>query len=220
MFTEVMAGVEPSVRVPTCPEWTARDLAGHIGQGPRWAAEVIRTGVPTPPPDPRDAEPGAPAEWGEYVLTGIDELLAEVAAAGAVWTIVGPRPAGWYVRRFRADLTVHLADAALLAGVPYEVPAEPAADAIDEGLELLTTPGLATFDGTRTGTVALRATTGESWAVTSDGRSWTSSTATPDTTLTGTPQDLLLVLMRRRPVDAVMVSGDHALLGELLTYAV
>ena len=40
MFTEVMAGVEPSVRVPTCPEWTARDLAGHIGQGPRWAAEV------------------------------------------------------------------------------------------------------------------------------------------------------------------------------------
>ena len=218
-FTTAMAGAAPEARVPTCQDWTARDLVGHIGQGPRWVAEIIRTGVPTPPPDPRDAEPGPKAEWAGWVVAGIDELLAAVAGAGEVWTIVGAGPAEWWVRRLRADLTVHLADAALVTGVPYAAPTALAVDAIDEGLHLLTTPGLATFPGSRTGTLALHATTGDRWAITSDGSTWSHSTADPDTTLSGTPQDLLLVLMRRRPVDAVTVIGDRALLDELLTYS-
>lgn len=220
-FAKVIAGVAPETRVPTCPEWQVRDLVGHIGQGPRWAAEILRSGVPTPPQDPRDAEPGPPAGWAEWMLAGIDELLAAVAGATTVWTIVGPRPAEWWVRRLRADLVVHLADAALAADVPYEVDTELAVDAISEGLDLLATPGLATFPGSRTGTLALRPTAGDGWLLTRDGgHSWVRGDGAADTVLSGTPQDLLLVLMRRRPVDAVTVTGDHALLTELLTYSV
>ncbi len=29
--------------VPTCPEWTFRQLATHVGRGHRWAAEIVAT---------------------------------------------------------------------------------------------------------------------------------------------------------------------------------
>lgn len=30
-------------QVPTCPDWTLRQLATHVGRGQRWAAEIVRT---------------------------------------------------------------------------------------------------------------------------------------------------------------------------------
>ena len=224
-FAGVVAGVAPDVRVPMCPEWRMRDLVGHIGQGPRWAADILRSGTPTPPPDPRDAEPGPPSGWTGWLLDGTDDLIDAVARAGAdtpVWTIVGTRPAGWWLRRMLADLVVHTADAALTAGVPFDVPAARAADAISEGLELLATPGLATFPGDREGDIALRPETGDDWLITrkTAGHTWRLGTADADTTLSGSTQDLLLVLMRRLPLHHVTVTGDVALVEELLTYTV
>lgn len=66
-FAEAAAGPDPSTRVPTCPEWTLRDLAGHVGQAHRWAAHLIRRGgtevvdgLPRTIPD----APAAPAPPG------------------------------------------------------------------------------------------------------------------------------------------------------------
>ncbi|HEX6351629.1 maleylpyruvate isomerase family mycothiol-dependent enzyme [Actinophytocola sp.] len=224
-FAEVVAGLEPDEKVPTCPEWLLRDLVGHIGQAPRWVAGNLRSGAPAPVPDPRDAEPGPRAGWTDWLLAGADELLDAVAEVGAdttVWTIVGPRPARWWVRRLLADLVVHTADAAFTADVPYPVSAERAADTISEGLELLATPGLASFPGDREGTIALRPSTGDGWLITrtTAGHAWSQGAAAADVTLRGSTQDLLLVLMRRIPLDQVTVTGDRALAAELLTYSV
>jgi uncharacterized protein (TIGR03083 family) len=216
MFAQVVTGVPADRRVPTCPDWLVRDLVGHIGQAPRWAAGIVRSGAAAPVPDPRDAEPGPAAGWIDWLLAGADELLAAVAAVGAdtsVWTFVGPRPARWYVRRMLADLVVHTADAAYTADVPFQVGAELAADTISEGLDLLTT-----LTGGRSGTVALRPSTGDGWLITGD--TWRRGVGAADVTLTASAQDLLLVLMRRLPLDQVKVDGDRGLAEELLAYEV
>jgi uncharacterized protein (TIGR03083 family) len=222
-FAAIVTGLDPDAPVPTCPDWTLRDLVGHMGQAPRWMAGVVRSGAAAVPPDPRDAEP--PADWRGWLLAGADELLVAVAEVGAdtpVWTLAGTRPACWWVRRALADLVVHTADAALTAGAPFTVPTARAADVISEGLDLLATPGLATFPGDREGTIALRPSTGDGWLMTrtADGQTWRPGTDDADTTLSGTAQDLLLVLMRRLPLDHVTVTGDRTLAEELLTYAI
>jgi uncharacterized protein (TIGR03083 family) len=226
-FAAIVTGMAPDAPVPTCPDWRLRDLVGHMGQAPRWMAGVVRSGAAAVPPDPKDAE--LPADWRDWLLAGADELLAAVAEVGPgtpVWTLAGPRPARWWVRRALADLVVHTADAALAAGVPFTVPETRAADVISEGLDLLATPGLATFPGSREGTIALRPSTGDGWLITraAAGHTWRPGTGrhttTADATLAGPAQDLLLVLMRRRPLDHVTVTGDRALVEELLTYSV
>ena len=222
-FAGIVTGTAPDTPVPTCPDWTLRDLVGHMGQAPRWMAGVVRSGAPAVPPDPRDAQP--PADWRGWLLAGADELPAAVAEVGAdtpVWTLAGTRPARWWVRRALADLVVHTADAALTVGAPFTVSSARAADVISEGLDLLATPGLARFPGDREGTIALRPSTGDGWLITrtADGHTWRPGTDDADTTLSGTAQDLLLVFMRRLPLDNVTVTGDRALAEELLTYAI
>lgn len=222
-FAEIVTGMAPEAPVPTCPDWTLWDLVGHMGQAPRWMAGIVRSGAAAVPPDPRDAE--VPADWRGWLLAGADELLTAVAEVGAdtpVWTVVGTRPARWWVRRALADLVVHTADAALTAGVPFTVPETRAADIISEGLDVLTTPGLATFPGDREGTIALRPSTSDGWLLTraATGHTWQPGTGDADTTLSGSAQDLMLVLMRRQPLDHVTVTGDRALVEELLTYSV
>jgi len=214
-FAAAVAGLAPDTRVPTCPDWRVRDLVGHIGQAPRWAAGVIRSGVAAPVPDPKEAEPGPPDEWAGWLREGAAELLDAVHDVGAdtpVWTIVGTRPVRWWVRRLLADLVVHHADAAFVAGAPYKVEPELAAETLDEGLALLSTPGVATFQP-GDGVIALHAAEGHDWVL--DG-----SPGVADTTVTGTAQDLLLVVTRRLPVERVEVAGDRALFDRWLAYEI
>jgi uncharacterized protein (TIGR03083 family) len=222
-FAEIVTGLAPDAPVPTCPDWTLRDLVGHMGEAPRWMAGIVRSGVAAVPPDPRDAE--LPTDWRGWLLAGADEFLAAVAEVGAdtpVWTLAGTRPARWWVRRALADLVVHTADAALVAGVPFTVPETRAADVISESLDLLAAPDIAKFPGSREGTMALRPATGDGWSITrtADGHTWRPGTDDADTTLSGSTQDLMLVLMRRQPLDHVTVTGDRALAEEMLSYYV
>lgn len=222
-FASIVTGLAPDAQVPTCPDWRLRDLVGHMGQAPRWMAGVVRSGVAAVPPDPRDAEP--PADWRGWLLAGAGELLAAVRETGPdtpVWTLAGTRPARWWVRRALADLVVHTADAALTAGVPFTVPETRAADVVSEGLDLLATPGLATFPGDREGTLAVRPPTGGGWLIDrkAAGLTWRYGEGDADTTLRGPTPDLLLVLMRRAPLGHVTVTGDRALAEELLAYSV
>jgi mycothiol maleylpyruvate isomerase-like protein len=36
-------GADLTLRVPTCPDWTLRQLATHVGRAQRWAAEIVST---------------------------------------------------------------------------------------------------------------------------------------------------------------------------------
>ncbi len=227
MLAELLRDADWSVPVPTCPGWTLLQLLRHVGRGDRWAAQIIadRVDASLDPRLVRDGRPPADAPGAiQWLSRSPLTLLAAVEAIGPgteVSTFMGPRAAAWWVRRRLHEATVHRADAAIALGAPYELSAELAADGISEWLDRLA-------DGQALGqppslpagaSLALRATdqelTGSAWTVLGSpgGVRWSGRPDSADLTLTGTATDLLLALVRRRPVEATGISmqGDTEL---------
>jgi uncharacterized protein (TIGR03083 family) len=218
-FAETVRNVDPGKQVPTCPEWSLQVLTGHIGQAHRWAARIVRTGAAAPVPDPRQANP--PEDWETWLLEGADELVRAVEAASdePVWTFLGPQPAMFWLRRMLVDTTVHYADAAITAGVPYEIPRAVALDAIAEGLGMLSAPAVTAIkpevaELRGTGQTLQFVAGNKGWLVTRtpDGIRWEQATATADVTVTASAQDLLLFFAGRLSPDDVTITGDHELI--------
>ncbi|MFC7471114.1 maleylpyruvate isomerase N-terminal domain-containing protein [Actinomadura keratinilytica] len=82
LLRQALAGAaDLQARVPTCPEWTLRDLAVHVGGAIRWMNEIVRTRASAEVPD--EAVPqfaGPPVEDGPEAL---DAWLAEGAESAA-----------------------------------------------------------------------------------------------------------------------------------------
>ncbi|MEU7895068.1 maleylpyruvate isomerase family mycothiol-dependent enzyme [Nonomuraea sp. NPDC049152] len=224
-FADAAAGAHPAVRVPTCPAWLLRDLVAHVGHAHRWAAGIVRTGEPAPAPDPLQAEVGDPATWPEWLRDGARELIRAVEDVGAetqVWTLVGPLPARFWLRRILHETSVHHADAALTAGTAFSVAPDLAADAIDESLEILSSPWaaskptLAELRGAGETLLFRPAERMAGWLITRTPAGVRSErgTAGADVVVDGGVADLLRVLTRRLPPASpeVTVTGDRALL--------
>jgi uncharacterized protein (TIGR03083 family) len=229
-LAEILAGHDQSLPIPTCPEWTLRQLVTHVGRAHRWAAEITRTRSDAFIPFrevPDGKLPDDRAEQPAWLRAGAVRIVDAVRDAGSdlVWSFTGPAPAGYWLRRMAHETLVHRADAQLAAGAEPEpvIEAEVAADAIDEWLMLLTS-GLGNSDERAK---ALPAGAGLHIRATDDGLSGRGEwmirhdagglTVEPghdkgDAALSGPAASLLLVLMRRRPASdpAVTVYGDSA----------
>src|SRR5487761_1350248 len=90
--------------IPTCPEWTLRQLATHVGRSQRWAAEIVIRRSPEfiayrDVPDGR--LPDDPAARPDWLNAGASLLIDAVREGGSekVWTHSGIRPAGCRTRR-------------------------------------------------------------------------------------------------------------------------
>jgi len=227
-----LAGADLATPVPTCPGWTLRQLLRHVGRGDRWAAQIIREGDVDL--DPRTVAGGRPPddEEGalEWLRSGAAAVVDAVAAAGPqtqVATLVGTRPAQWWLRRRLHEATVHRADAAITRSVVPELAPEIAADGIDEWLELLVTrpdqDGTAPLDAGRT--LTLRPTdpelAGSAWRLhgTASGIERTDSSVPSDLTVTGPAVDLFLTMVRRLPNarSRARVDGDPGIWEAWLT---
>ena len=140
-----LAGADLSLTVPTCPDWTVRQLAVHVGEAHRWSEHVVRTratknveveevaGVG----GPEDDDPAALDAW---LAEGADMAADTFRAAGAgtvAWSWAWEHTAGFWARRMAHETVIHRADAAVAAGVTYEVAPDLAADAIDEWLQIV-----------------------------------------------------------------------------------
>jgi uncharacterized protein (TIGR03083 family) len=220
MLGELLQDADWSVPVPTCPGWTLLQLLRHVGRGDRWAAQIIadRADASLDPRLVREGRPPADVpgtmRWlAQSPLT----LLAAVDAVGPgteVSTFLGPRAASWWVRRRLHEATVHRADAAIALGAPYQLSAELAADGISEWLERLADEqALGRPSSLPAGaSLALRATdqdlTESTWTVLGrpQGVQWTGRPGSADLTLSGPATDLLLALLRRRPVEDTSIS--------------
>lgn len=223
---EIVRGADPATAVPTCPGWTLRELTTHVGRGDRWAAAIVAQRAqsfvdPRTVPDGRPpADPDAAAGWLE---AGARLLLDVVAAAteAEVWTFIGPRPAGWWVRRRVHESVVHRADAALATGAVFAPAPEVAADAVSEWLSLVAgRPGGEPVLPAGA-TIHLHATDdglgdGGEWMIRAaeSGITWEHGHAKGTVAVRGAAVDLLLVLLRRvLPDDArVQVLGDASVL--------
>ena len=229
-LAEILAEYDQSLPIPTCPEWTLRQLVTHVGRAHRWAAEITRTRSEAFIPFrevPDGKLPDDRAEQRAWLRAGAARIVDAVREAGTdlVWSFTGPVPAGFWIRRMAHETLVHRADAQLAAGAEPEslIEAEVAADAIDEWLMLLA-GGLGNADERAK---TLPAGAGLHIHATDDGLGGRGEwmirhdagglTVEPghgkgDAALTGPAASLLLVMMRRRPVSdpAVTVYGDSA----------
>jgi uncharacterized protein (TIGR03083 family) len=229
---EIVRGGDPATPVPTCPGWTLRELTTHVGRGDRWAATIVAQRAqsfvdPRTVPDGKPpADPDAAAGWLE---AGARLLLDVVGLAPdhEVWTFLGPRPAGWWVRRRVHESVVHRADAALATGAVFSPAPEVAADAVSEWLSLVAErPGGEPVLPVEA-TMHLHATddglgSGGEWMIraTDSGIAWEHGHAKGAVAVRGAADDLLLVLLRRIPADdaRVQVLGDASVLARWLAH--
>jgi uncharacterized protein (TIGR03083 family) len=228
--TETLAGLvhgaDLTRQVPTCPDWTLRQLATHVGRAHRWAAEIVSTRsaefIPfRQVPDGRI--PDDPALHAPWLRAGAARVIDVVREAGddPVWTFDGPRPATFWARRMAHETAMHRADAQITAGREPEFDPVMAADGIDEWLGSMSGIGASDprVDALPDGAVLHVHVTDEGvdgeWLARRDGGSVTVEPGhgKGDVAVRGPAGRLLLVLLRRVPPDdpQVEVLGDAAL---------
>lgn len=215
------AALDLAVRVPSCPDWSAADLVYHVGDvywSWRAVIEGRRTESSTGEFAPRPADDELVA-WAAEEAQLLAHLLANTDPHTPVWTWAPQKDVAFVQRRMAQETTVHRVDAELAAGFRRPVPADLAADGVDEFLEFflggedasrLASPGEA---------VHLHATdSGDEWIVTvADGTVTTERAHEKGDVAARAPvSDLLLMLWRRVPPSDLEVLGDGAALQRFL----
>jgi uncharacterized protein (TIGR03083 family) len=218
-LVDLVGEVDHAVPIPSCPGWDVTKLLRHVGRGHRWAATMIETRA-TERLDPREVPGGKPpadlAGTLDWLRDSAATVPAAVDATGAdvpVWTFTGPKPAEWWIRRRLHEETVHRAD--LLLALDREVDLDPelAVDGLSEWLDLLVARGGVSAD------LHLHATDvqGE-WTIRpdGDGMAWEPGHGKAAAALRGPAARLLLVMLRRVPVERVELFGERAVVDDLL----
>lgn len=202
-----------SAAVPSCPEWSVRDLVRHTAQVYEHKIACIRLGGarpdPWPPAWPPDAET---LDWFDDAHRRVLDVLRTTDPAAPSWTwLPEDQTAGFWVRRMALETAVHRVDAELAVGSPTPVDRELAVDGIDE-LLLLMLAGDWTGDEQPdlTGTVAV-VTPDRRWTVRmAEDRVDVDESEAADATVSAEPSPMLLWLYGRAGDDVVTVSGDGA----------
>ncbi|MET0235278.1 MAG: maleylpyruvate isomerase family mycothiol-dependent enzyme [Kibdelosporangium sp.] len=204
----------PAAKVPTCPEWTVKDLVAHIAAVHNMAAEALTRSI-----DERPARVPVPDDWDELLAwwagqrTTLVTRLTENDPAKQVWGFI-PELAtvGWWARRQAHETAIHRLDAehARAESVPTLLfDSEMAADGIDEVLMISEFRArMKRPEVTVTGTVLLHAAdAGKAWIVRAEEGAVTSgpvedSATDADASLVGTA-DAVFRAAWKRPSTAI-----------------
>ncbi|MFL6117238.1 MAG: maleylpyruvate isomerase family mycothiol-dependent enzyme [Catenulispora sp.] len=213
---------------PTCPGWTVRKIARHIGGAHRWAAAMVHSGARE---DPRRLNLDFPAShdgYPDWIRAGAADLIGRAREAGEdkpVWSWGPDQHARFWVRRMLHETAVHRGDLEIALGRSPEYGPALAVDGVDEFLTVL--PSAAGFEPrirALTGdgeTLHLHATDGEAagpaaeWLITLEptGFRWRHTHAKGAAAVRGPVSELYLFLWGRRTPRSkeVEVLGDHTL---------
>ncbi|WP_260638540.1 maleylpyruvate isomerase family mycothiol-dependent enzyme [Streptomyces angustmyceticus] len=242
-FREIVRKADLSATVPTCPDWTLADLARHVGGAHRWTGAIVATRA-SESVDPADVPGGAGPEGEDaaaldaWLAEGVERTVAALREAGPdteVWSWTTARNTGFWARRMVHETVVHRADAALTAGVPFDVPAPVAADCLEEWLQIGELPMVVARFAERGGdllgagrTIHVHATDtppglNAEWLldITGEAPTHRRTHEKAAVALRGPLTDVLQVLYRRLPADSdrVEVLGERALLDRWLEWA-
>lgn len=135
-LVSALSELDPETPLPTCPEWTARDLVTHVGTGHRWATEIVEGEPSSPPPYAVAPAPQEPGAWAEWLTAGARRLAGAIHDAGAerpAWTWrPDDQTAGFWLRKMVHDELIHRFDAEIALGRLGEVAPDLAADGISD----------------------------------------------------------------------------------------
>jgi uncharacterized protein (TIGR03083 family) len=206
--------------VPTCPGWTVRDLLLHVGGVHRWAATVVGE-ARTEPIDieqPYDIVDELPDDdgllaWFRAGHAGLVDTLEQAPADVACWAFLpAPSPLAFWARRQVHETTVHRADADAAAGMRTSVPADTAADGIDELLTCFVSGRNRRLRAKSPRTLDVHATDVDARWLVRIGPDRprvdrVTGEVTADDSVVGPAEDLYLALWNRKPWDDLTTTG-------------
>ncbi|MCT1638344.1 maleylpyruvate isomerase family mycothiol-dependent enzyme [Dietzia cinnamea] len=131
--------------VPSCPDWTVRDLVAHLGTVNWWAGQTVRDATPdartrgmsavqrSAPPATDGA--AALADWYARIADEMLRTLTDTAPDAPAWTFSGAGRADFWLRRQLHETTIHRWDVeTALHGAAATTPVseDVAVDGVDE----------------------------------------------------------------------------------------
>ncbi len=137
-FRDVLAEVAQASPVPSCPEWTADDLVGHLTEVQNFWGTIVAEGLQSDEQVGAVAAPERAAGRDDALLqfgAVSSRLRAALAAAhddAPAWTWTPDHTIGWIRRRQAQEALMHRVDAELTAGLPVEIDQDVAEDGVDE----------------------------------------------------------------------------------------
>lgn len=213
------------VPVPSCPDWSLRDLVEHLTRVHRFWAAAVAAGPSEKPPTVAPAEGDVSADSLDSSAAATKDLIRALRTAGPAvncWTWWAgseiPMTTGTVARHQVHEAAVHAFDAQLAAGTPQPIPAAVALDGIAEFITLTyATSNVWPHEPVRIG---LHTTEGDSWLVdlTPTGALITDGRHEAAVDLHGSASDLLLTLHRRLPLDSIRIEGDRVTVDNLLRW--
>lgn len=192
----------PDRRVPTCPDWTVRDLVGHVGGAQRWPLAILSGGggpLPRVLPEPS----GDLASWFEQ---GAQHLVAAMRDFGEDAIVWNPFDAAgqvdWWIQKIAVETGLHRWDGENAYGDASPIDNVVAGVGIDEMVTDFL-PGLVALNGGKPSGVVELVCADRTWIVPlGDGVQRCS--------VTGSASDVLLFLWNRLRD----VSGPLAVCGD------
>jgi uncharacterized protein (TIGR03083 family) len=131
---------QQDVRVPTCPEWSVRDLVDHLGVVHRWAELIVSSDSEERIDRSLLAGVGEEVDLAGWYDERVGDLLTVLARTDPekpCWSHQkGRRVAAYWSRRQAHETAVHRADVELAAGGEPGYDAELAVDGIGEVLDV------------------------------------------------------------------------------------
>ena len=229
------------VPVPSCPDWSVRDLVVHLGNVYGFWTAIVRDRLKDEDEvrqminrlsgerdsranDPSFAQPAALFDWFGRRAEELRTTLGEVHPDEPIWTWFPPQQYAEFVpRRMAHETAVHRWDAQLAHDCTEPIDAELARDGIDEMLDVHL-PGLVAESPTRGQgeSYHFHRTDGDGeWLVRfgPEGEVVSREHARADVAVRGTSSDLLLFLWNRIPAVQLEVLGDASLLSRYFDLA-
>lgn len=221
-FTAAIERGDPDARVPTCPDWSLRELVQHTGGVNRWAARIVAERAAAPIADDLEAIAGGwPADEDLAAWFRAGNALLVDALRGApddleCWAFLrAPSAKAFWARRQLHETTIHRVDAELASGAVTEIPVGHAVDGIDELLTGFLPRRSSKLKPATPCTIAVQPTDADAgWRVTAgpDGATTERERAGADVTVRASAADLYLLVWNRRDLNGIDVTGDASLL--------
>ena len=215
-FAAALTVADLDAPVAACSGWTVAELAEHVGAVHRWATLALRTPPDAPAPSYRGSPGGASlVEWYDAGRAALVDTLREAGAHAPCWTMAEPHTAAFWSRRQAHETAVHRWDLEAAAGEPGPIDQALALDGVAEVLDTML-PRQVRLD---------RIPVTPDWVrLVVDGRELALTTGpvddrdpAPVATVSGTSEEVLLLLWGRLTPDRLTATGDPAILADFLS---